>query len=429
VSTSGADTNAGTITSPWRTPAKAASVVLPGTTVYLRQGTYAPFTITRSGLAGSPITFRAYPGETATVAGNTTRPTVILVTSGAHDVVIQGLTVQGAPSQWGAGIRVDGAAHHVSILNNVLRDNRSFGIKLANVQDITVRGNEITRNETGVEISLGGDGIVVDANRIHTNDRMVVNTVGGNDDRGANAVVLYKTTGVIRVTGNMIWNNRATSYDYGYDGGAFEIYGASNVVIDKNVMWNNENVLETGTDVLACDNNRFTRNTAFGGAKTGPTMGLILRCASDMLVAGNSLYDLDRFVFDITAQAQAFGGSIDGLRIVNNAAVSISSKIYSIDSAMPASVVINHGISRVTSGGSIAYVYGKGNTTSLATFTSWTGFEQAGHQADPQFVDPVAGNLSLRSSSPAIDKGVIVAGVTDGYTGSGPDLGAHEYRP
>lgn len=43
---------------------------------------------------------------------------------------------------------------------------------------------------------------------------------------------------------------------------------------------------------------------------------------------------------------------------------------------------------------------------------------------DPMFV---AGTSQLQASSPAINAGTIVPGITDGYTGSAPDLGALEY--
>jgi hypothetical protein len=50
------------------------------------------------------------------------------------------------------------------------------------------------------------------------------------------------------VTQNRIWGNRAASDDYVWDGGAFSIFGASRVTISENTIWDNENVLETGTE-------------------------------------------------------------------------------------------------------------------------------------------------------------------------------------
>lgn len=46
---------------------------------------------------------------------------------------------------------------------------------------------------------------------------------------------------------------------------------------------------------------------------------------------------------------------------------------------------------------------------------------------DPSFVNQAAGDFHLNSNSKAIDKGVIIPGVTDGYTGKAPDVGAIEF--
>lgn len=51
---------------------------------------------------------------------------------------------------------------------------------------------------------------------------------------------------------------------------------------------------------------------------------------------------------------------------------------------------------------------------------------------DPLYVDAASGNLHLRSNSPALNKGAVIAGINDGtggsvlYAGSAPDLGAYE---
>jgi hypothetical protein len=47
--------------------------------------------------------------------------------------------------------------------------------------------------------------------------------------------------------------------------------------------------------------------------------------------------------------------------------------------------------------------------------------------SDPLFVNASAGNFQLQASSPAIDFGIPISGITDGYAGSAPDAGAYEY--
>lgn len=46
--------------------------------------------------------------------------------------------------------------------------------------------------------------------------------------------------------------------------------------------------------------------------------------------------------------------------------------------------------------------------------------------ANPLFMDGSGGRLQLTSLSPAVDAGVDIPGITDGYLGNGPDLGAFE---
>jgi len=46
---------------------------------------------------------------------------------------------------------------------------------------------------------------------------------------------------------------------------------------------------------------------------------------------------------------------------------------------------------------------------------------------NPSFVDPSSRNFQLQATSPAIDQGKVITGITDGYLGSAPDMGALEY--
>ena len=71
VATTGVDTHAGTsVSSPFKTISKAASIMTAGDTCYIRGGTYREtVTLPRSGTAGSPIRFQAYSNEAVTISG------------------------------------------------------------------------------------------------------------------------------------------------------------------------------------------------------------------------------------------------------------------------------------------------------------------------------------------------------------------------
>jgi hypothetical protein len=59
-----------------------------------------------------------------------------------------------------------------------------------------------------------------------------------------------------------------------------------------------------------------------------------------------------------------------------------------------------------------------------------SGFEaHSPYPQRPLFVDRENGDFRLQVNSPAIDVGVYIPGIDDGYKGAAPDLGAIEFTP
>jgi parallel beta-helix repeat protein len=429
VSATGSDASVGSLEAPWLTLKKAADTVPIGSTVFVRAGTYGPFVMSRSGTAADPIIFRAYANELPVIDGAGVAEYTVRVTRASY-VKLIGLTVirgYGAGHR-GGGILVDNSTH-IELLSNTVRDNHSFGIRLLIASDVLIQRNNIYGNAVGIHIGQSGNGNLVLSNSVHDNNQMIVNTPSTmGDDAGGDGISIVNTTGTVLVAGNSLWGNRAMSYDYGYDGGAFSIYAASNWTIRDNVTWDNRNVLESGTDAARtpCDNGSFTRNLNLGATTVDRSVGMVLRCASNTLVANNTFAGLQYFVFDISHMSGGWGGSIEGLRIVNNVVSVSEGKIYGILTTLPASVVIDHNVLHNTGLGPLATIPGD-STTSLATFQSWTGLEMNGIVADPLFKDAPARDYSLQPDSPAIDQGTDVAGITDGFSGTGPDCGYVEF--
>ncbi len=69
------------------------------------------------------------------------------------------------------------------------------------------------------------------------------------------------------------------------------------------------------------------------------------------------------------------------------------------------------------------------NYTTLAAFRAGTQQELQGAVGAPNLVAPASGNFRLRSDSAAIDRGVALAGINEGYAGIAPDAGAFEFDP
>lgn len=428
VAPSGSDTNPGSQSLPWRTLQKAADTVPAGARVLIRSGVYEPFVLRRSGTSGEPIVFAAFQGDDRPViAGNASTLNVVRLI-GVHDVRISGVTVRGAAvDRTGSGIRIENSTR-IEIVNNLLTQNRSYGVQSYNSTYVTIRGNEAAHNAVGIFIFRGGEGTVVSGNSVHHQDSLVMNSVEPrNDDHGAVGINFVKTTGHILAEDNVLWGNRAPSYDYGWDGGAFEIFGASNVTMINNRMWDNRNVLETGRDAeMGCANNVFARNVAYGATTADRSVGLMLRCDVNTKILNNTFYGLDDWVFTISPNMGSFGGSIEGLVISNNVMYMKAGKVYAFMTAMPVNVSIDRNVVYHAGGGTLAYVAGRGSTSSLATLNGWTGFEASGINSDPRFRGPATYDLQLTAASTAVDAGLRFAGITDGFAGSGPDIGRYE---
>ena len=129
----------------------------------------------------------------------------------------------------------------------------------------------------------------------------------------------------------------------------------------------------------------------------------MLRCAEGMLIANNTFYRLDQFVFDIQSGG-TFATSVNGLSVQNNIAVMSSGKVYGVASGLASQVHIDHNLVMQDGGGVIGSYGLYGSTTSHATFRAWTGFDTHGVNAEPGFVDATMLDFRLAYTSPAIDR-------------------------
>ena len=200
-----------------------------------------------------------------------------------------------------------------------------YGIFGHNADAPRIVDNDISGTGTGVYLNGGGRLAVVANNQIHDNDVLIRNTPGGDDDYGANGVTFANVSALpgAVATRNVITGNAGPSSDYGVDGGAFEIYSSSNVQILANTIANNENVLETGTSpdgnnpLGDCVGNTFAGNQASGrsaGSALDRSVGLILRCATAMVIDHNTFTEIDWWIYEITT-GDKFSSDVIGLAI------------------------------------------------------------------------------------------------------------------
>jgi len=411
VSTTGNDANPGTFTAPWRTVQKAVDSVPDGATIYIRAGDYSSFLIQRNN-----ITLSGYSGEIPSILNDGgSKYTVRVINS--NGIRISNVALHDNPQIKGVGIYIEGSTDIV-VSKSSFYDNIGFGVVTKDVTNVTIDGNDLYRNANAIEIRYGSNGVIISNNQVHDNFRDV------DSGRGAMGINFYRTTGPVTAINNRLWSNH--SLDPANPGGsAFELYEGGNISMVGNVMWDNRTIFETGSESgVPCDNIRFLHNVAYRGTYQ---QGLILRCASNTLVANNVFDGLDKFVFYINQFKGTYGGSVENLKIVNN--IAINGRVYSIDTALPASVVIDHNLvynpgTLSVQGDSLAYVAGRGQTLSLTEFQSWTGYDLHSLYAQPVFVDSANHDYHLKAGSPGIDLGISIG---EPYSGKAPDAGAYEF--
>lgn len=390
VSPTGSDVADGSLGRPWLTVQHAVDAVTAGSVVNLEAGTYAPFKISTP-----DITVTSSAG--AAVDGTAAAQDVVRIA--ASGVTLSNFTVSGCvpdsspagsfENNGSSGIRIDDNTSGVTVRGMTVSDSYGtnsdglrfgcYGIFAHNASQVTITGNNIYRNGTGIFIRGGGAGDVIADNNVHDNNVLIRNTAAApNDDYGAIGIAFDLTSGPV-AEGNTISNNYGPSHDYGTDGSGFEIYQSSNLTMRSNQLSNNDDILETGADAGGtCTGNVFTQNTASGrtaGSALSVSAGLLLRCAQNMQVTGNTISNIDWWVYDITAGG-SFAGSISGLTIKNNT-VTQAQKVYALESD-PAGLGLTIDANQFHfTGGTFASLWTGAQDGSLASWESATGFDRS----------------------------------------------------
>jgi hypothetical protein len=253
VDPAGSDSNAGTSsTRPWRSLGKVNGFAFQAGDVvrFKRGGTWTGgLTLSRSGTASAPITVDAYGTGAPPVVGGAV--TNCVTVSGSYWVV---MNLRASGCDW-AGFEFQGD-HNV--VDSVQADANVVGVSIVDTSAFnTVRSS-----------------------RLVDNNRMSVNTPGGDDDSGAFGVLINGDDNLI--TRNVISGSFAASYDYGYDGAAVEIYNGDRNRIEYNVTSDNETFTELGhEDGATSDDNVFAYNSVTSTKSQGSF--LVTRGADDGL--------------------------------------------------------------------------------------------------------------------------------------------------
>ena len=321
VSTTGSDSNPGTISAPWKTIQHAANSVQAGDTVYIRGGTYnesVSIAVSGSATAGS-ITFQSYPGESAIVDGTGLVPSTsntqgLINIQNQSYVTVSGLEIRNyqtsSASAIPAGISVSGSGSNIQILNNLVhnitttseKNGNAFGIVVygteapASLDSIMISGNQVYNLKTGNSESVTVNGNVtnfaITNNIIHDNDNIGIDAIGF-EGVSSSPTYDFARNGVI--SGNTVYNITAINNPgegNQYDADGIYVDGGSQIIVERNLLHDNDLNIEAASEHSG-------------------------RVASFITIRNNVVYHGNSVGISIGGYASNVGGS-DHITIVNN---------------------------------------------------------------------------------------------------------------
>lgn len=425
VAPDGNDGNPGTQEAPLGTISAGLLAATPGDSIVLRGGSYPQtqtLIVASSGTEDEPITIRAFPGETPIVDGNGMVGDVIRIES-ATWLTLEGLTVQNAGDPAGVALNIIRNSSHITLRSIVAREAPVAAIAIGTtVSHVGIFGCDVSGSSAGLQIS--GQHVFVDGCRSHDNDRMVndgadcgLSTTGATGgEHGAQGFSLYNTPGPVEILNSTVVDNIAQSLCYGADGVAFELYNAQDIRIHHNQAWGNTNTIESAGDTEGV---RFWRN------EVTSDVFLTAHQADGMMIVNNTIWNGKPSIW--IGPSKYGDGSSAGFVFVNNIVTTARSPLFFISFAWDPRAVVDHNLyftlAPLADFGYIGGAYYK----SFANWQVGSGLDKNSRLGDPLLTAPDNADFRPQPSSPAIDGGMVVSGITDDFTGSAPDIGAREF--
>lgn len=317
VSTTGSDSNPGTLTQPYLTIQKAVDFVVAGDTVHIRAGTYSErITIdNRDGTSGAPIVFQKYSGDSGAVIvtqAGVTPPdsfmaTALLWIQDSDHITVRGLEFTDYKTsgtnfeqsvQKPAGIFVMGSGNGIKILNckvHAIWQNITsrysttpgygisvYGSSSTAINNLVIDGCEIyhLRTATSGSLVLNGNitNFAVTNNIIHECDNSGIDLIG---NEGFYPMLMNRPRDGV-VVGNVVYLadssfNPADGGDRRTGGGGrsaagIRVDGGRNIIIERNHVFSCNFGVEVGskayntgfTEHITLRNNLLHHNDSAG---------------------------------------------------------------------------------------------------------------------------------------------------------------------
>ena len=462
VSTSGSDTNAGTLSAPWRTIQHAANTVKAGDNVLVRGGTYNEIvTIKTSGNAASGyISFSNYPGELPVVDGTglsvgSSGQTGLFSLEGTFNyIVIQGFEIRNFNSSGKGkvpvGIDFEGAGSNIEILNNHIHNivqtltscNAANALAVAlygtqapaSINKVTLSGNEIDHNTTGCSENVSFDGNVqywvMANNNVHDGDNIGLDNIGFEGvspnsayDQARDGWVFHNTIYNISSTTNPVYHNQVGADAYYCD-------GCARVIVERNLIHDSdlsemasEHSGHTSSYVMF--RNNVINHSLYVGLSIGgysKNVGGTDHC----VIVNNSLWDDGTFgssgLGEFQIQYFATNNTVEN-NIFDGYTLTSKYLLYDFTTSEPGPAVLDYNDYYNTAGTSSLFDWQGKSLSGFAAYRTASGQDAHGKFADPLYVNVTTApyNFDLASGSPALNAGtnlgVNTVGVLD-YAGN-----------
>lgn len=453
VATTGNDSNAGTLSSPFRTVQKGLNTLQPGDTCIIRGGTYnEALVMGQSGTSTAPITIVNYTGETITInsgsskalrtGGNKHYYTIDGIrfisshtvfdayggdytldfgdgvwggdtdpNAGNNGFILRNCYIEGAiyiyghynlvencelngKSIWGNGIwERSAASHHNIYRKNTVYDYVTRGIwSMQNTTSVLIQGNTV--HGTGAQ-AINCDGALHPTYSCTVRGNTVYNAqIGVSMENGFNSVVEK----------NIIYNSSmiGISYiNYGTQYSDAEYRTTSpNAIIRNNLIYNSTTA---GIMFYSSPGNKIYNNTIYNTTNTGGMYGGISLTSTGGYASSNT--DVKN---NILVQNNPYAIFIDA-----GTGMTLNNNLY-----YHSSKTVTH--------------YVSGSTNTLAQYQSKTGQDLNSVFKGPGFVNPTVNDFHLSSTSPAVNTGTTLVAVSEDLNsvsrpqGAGYDIGAYE---
>ena len=413
VATNGNDSNPGTLAQPWASINKGVDLYLPGDTLYVRGGTYAPTSgiyFYRSGSAAASITFSAYNGEAVILDGKNMPANTTLLWIGCNYFSMQGFELRNAT---GSAIAINGGTF-VTVSNCTAHDSQYSGITIGK-NDMTTTHNITIQNCTVY-------------NNCHMNDAHTLNGgwPGALVVGGANTVTVQNNTvynnngeGIIFYLCDNCHSISNVSHDnYGPN---MYIDNATNCTVERNMLYS------TGNTTY------FRNGTQTAGIQFANEPYSYQNISSNISITNNILVN-NNYAFYYGNYGK--GGGLKNFTFANNSIYLSRQEALHVDADTHSNATFANNICTQSSTGTQAGL--PASLTGLAfSHNLWSG-KSAGAaasgsdiNADPKFVNAgstVPSDYKIQTGSPAIGAGMTLNGIAVdffGATRSQPlDLGA-----